>query len=219
MKGTRPDWFPDWAGQYAAIIGGGNSIKRSEVDLLKDKLHVVVINESWQLAPWADVLYSCDEKWWRLRNGAMAFKGLKVTQDEIAPRLFKDLKKIKLRPMPNAPGKYVQHFLMDEWGEVGSGQAGGFQALNWVAQLGVKGIALLGFDACIINNKIHWHGNHGVELSNPDQSTFAGWKTWLQNAAPKLRDLGIDVVNCSMFSAVAGFPRIEVAATLARWKL
>ena len=218
MKGTRPSWFPDWQNQYVALIGGGGSVKRSDVDLLHGKLRVVVINESWQLAPWADALYSCDEKWWRLRN-PKDFKGLKVTVDEVAPRLFPELKKLKLRPLPNAPGKYCQWLLMDEWGEVGSGQSGGFQALNWLAQLGVKGIALLGFDACIINDKIHWHGQHGVELNNPDHSTFVGWKRWLENAAPKLADLGIEVINCSMLSAVGGFQRIEVAATLARWKL
>jgi len=218
LKGTRPDWFPDWAGQYAAIVGGGASIKRSEVDALKGKVRVVVINESWQLAPWADALYSCDEKWWKLRF-PKDFPGLKVTVDEIAPRHFPVLKKLKLRPLPNQPGKYCQWLLMDEWGEVGSGQSGGFQALNWLAQLQVKGIALLGFDACIIDHKIHWHGSHGVELNNPGQSTFVGWKRWLENAAPRLHELGIEVINCSMWSAVSGFQRIELKATLARWGL
>lgn len=216
MKGTRPDWFPDWTGHYVAVIGGGNSVKRSEVDSLRDRLRVVVINESWQLAPWADALYSCDEKWWKLRY-PKTFTGLKITCDEVAPKIFPELKKIKLRA--SSPGKYVQYLLMDEWGEVGSGQSGGFQVINWLAQLQVKGIALLGFDACIINNKVHWHGSHPVELNNPDQSTFVGWKRWLEHAAPKLQDHGIEVINCSMFSAIGCFPRIELAATLQRWKL
>jgi hypothetical protein len=217
MKGERPAWFPDWTGQYVAVIGGGPSVKRSDVDLLQGRLRVVVINESWQLAPWADALYSCDEKWWRLRNGCPQFKGLKITQDAIAAKLFPDLKKIRLRQ--STPGQYVRHLLMDEFGEVGSGQAGGFQAINWLAQLAVKGIALIGFDACEVDGKIHWHGRHGVELNNPDQSTFVGWKTWLENAAPKLAALDIDVVNCSMVSAVGCFSRYSVAATLERWQL
>ena len=216
MRGVRPDWFPHWENQYVALIGGGASIKRSEIELLRNRLRVVVINESWQLAPWADALYSCDEKWWKLRN-PKDFKGLKVTCDEIAPRLIPELKKLKLRPQ--TPGKYVQYLLMDEWGEVGTGQSGGFQALNWIAQLQVKGIALLGFDACIIDHKIHWHGSHPVELNNPDQSTFVGWKRWLEHAAPQLEKLGIEVINCSMWSAVGMFKRIELKATLARWNL
>lgn len=218
MKGVRPDWFPHWENQYVALVGGGASVKRSDVDHVRGKLRCVVINESHQLAPWADALYSCDEKWWKLRFPKQ-FNGLKITVDQIAPRLFPELKQLKLRPKPNQHGKYCEWLLMDEWGEVGSGQSGGFQALNWLAQLQVKGIALLGFDACIIDHKIHWHGTHPVELNNPDQSTFVGWKRWLEHAAPQLEKLGIEVINCSMFSAVGMFKRIELKATLARWGL
>lgn len=218
MKGERPSWFPNWDGQYVAVIGGGASIKRSEVDSLKGRLRVVTINESWQLAPWADALYSCDGKWWNLRkNEWTKFPGMKVTADDVAPKTFPELRQLRFRP--TEPGKYVRHLLMDNYGEIGTGQGSGFQTINWLAQLSVKGIAMIGFDGCIIDNKIHWHGSHPGELNNPDQSTFIGWKRWLENAAPTLRSLGIDVVNCSMLSTVGCFPRVEVAATLARWRL
>lgn len=217
MKGERPDWFPQWGGRYVAVIGGGASLKRSEVDSLKGRLPVVTINESWQLAPWADALYSCDERWWKLRHGVKGFKGLKITADEIAPRIYPELKKLKFRA--TEPGKYVRYLLMDEWGEIGTGQGSGFQVINWLAQLGVKGIALLGFDGCIINDKIHWHGSHPIELSNPDNSTFVAWKRWLENAAPKLAESGIEMINCSMHSTIGCFLRMETAAVLARWKL
>ena len=218
MKGTRPEWWPDWAGQYVAIVGGGNSIKRSEVDMLKGRLRVVVINESHQLAPWADVLYSCDFKWWQLRyNTVKNLPLLKVTQDAQAVGHFAGLNRIKLRN--GAPGNYVQHFLMDEWGEVGSGQGSGFQVINWMAQMAVKGMALLGFDSCGINDQVHWHGRHADGLNNPDNSTLLAWKQWLENAAPKLRELNIDMVNCSLVSAVGCFTKLSVEDTLKRWNL
>lgn len=218
MNGERPDWFPNWKDQYVAIIGGGASIKRSEVDSLKGKLRVVTINESWQLAPWADALYSCDAKWWRLRkNEWKNFQGLKITADEIAIREFPELKKIYFKA--SNPGNYVRHFIMEKYGEVGTGQGSGFQVINWLAQLEVKGIAMLGYDGCIIDNRVHWHGSHPAELNNPDNSTFIAWKRWLENAAPQLGALGIEVINCSMLSTIGCFPRIEVAATMARWKL
>ena len=218
MKGERPDWYPDWAGQYVAVIGGGASVKRSDIDSLRGRLRVVVINESYQLAPWADALYSCDYKWWKLRwNLVKDFKGLKVTQDALIVREHPEIKRLRLRD--GTPGQPIKYFLMDEWGVIGSGQGSGFQVVNWLAQIGVAGIALLGFDGCIINNKVHWHGSHPIELTNPDNSTFVAWKTWLENAAPKLHELGIEVINTSMFSTVGRFPRIEVAATMARWGL
>jgi hypothetical protein len=217
LKGTRPDWFPDWAGQYVAIIGGGASVKREEVETLKGRIKTVVINESYQLASWADALYSCDHLWWEMRHHAVKnFNGLKVTQDPRAAMQFPDLKKIKLRDVRGQPIKY---FLMDEWGEVGSGQGSGFQVVNWMAQLSVKGMALLGFDGCLIDNKIHWHGRHEGRLNNPNQSTFLGWKQWMENAAPKLRELNIDMVNCSMVSTIGCFPRHSVEDMLRRWNL
>src|SRR5262245_45630751 len=218
LKGTRPDWFPDWAGQYVAIIGGGPSVKREDVNSLKDRIRTVAINESHQLAPWADVLYSCDRLWWEMRHAAVKdFKGLKVTQDPQAAMSWPELKRIRLRD--SRPGQYIQHLLLDEWGVVGSGQGSGFQVVNWMAQLSVKGMALLGFDGCMIDNRLHWHGRHEGRLNNPNQSTFLGWKQWMENAAPKLRELGIDMINCSMVSTIGCFPRLSVADTLARWKL
>jgi hypothetical protein len=216
LKGTRPDWFPDWAGQYVAIIGGGASVKRSDVELLKGRLRVVVINESHQLAPWADVLYSCDHLWWAMRHFMWKdFKGLKVTPDPGAVLQFPELKKINLRNWHNP----VRHFLMDEWGEVGSGQGSGFQVVNWLAQVAVKGMALLGYDGCTIDNKLHWHGRHEGRLNNPNQSTFLGWKQWMENAAPKLQELNIEMVNCSMVSTIGCFPRHSVEDILKRWNL
>jgi hypothetical protein len=218
MKGNKPEWWPDWQGKYVAVIGGGASIKRSEVDSLKGRLPVIVINESYQLAAWADVLYSCDHKWWQLRWDAIKdFKGLKVTQDVLAVATYTELNRLRLRSPK--PGEYTDHFLMDEYGEIGSGRSSGFQVINWLAQIGVKGIALLGFDACDIDNKIHWHGRHPDQLNNPNQSTYISWKIWLENAAPKLRELNIEVVNCSMQSAIAYFPRHSVEDILARWEI
>lgn len=218
LKGTRPAWYPDWAGQYVAVVGGGPSVKRAEIALLKDRLRVVVINESHQLAPWADALYSCDHLWWQIRHHAVRdFKGLKITQDDQAAKDYPELKKINLRA--DRPGSYVRHFLIDEWGVVGSGQGSGFQVVNWLAQLAVKGIALIGFDGCTIDNKLHWHGRHEGRLNNPNNSTFLAWKGWMENAAPRLRELDIEVVNCSMVSTIGCFPRHSVEEILTRWKL
>jgi hypothetical protein len=218
MKGARPDWFPDWQGRYVAVVAGGPSIKRSEVDSLKGRLPVVVINESHQLAPWADALYSCDHKWWEMRHHAIKdFTGLKITPDDVAVKMFPNLKQLKFRV--DAPGSVAKPLLLDEWGEIGSGQNSGFQVINWLAQIHVKGIMLLGFDFCMIGDKLHWHGRHGDRLNNPLPHTFVAWRQWMENAAPKLKELGIEVINCSMYSAIGCFMRFEVATTLQRWKL
>lgn len=217
----RPDWWPNWEGQCAAIVGGGPSLTQAQVDKLKDRIHVVVVNTSYNLCLWADVLYSCDAIWWKYRNGAGDFKGLKVTQDDDALAIFPELRKITVK---RDGVKIIHDFLMDTYGEVGGGGNSGFQTLNWLAQIGVKGILLLGIDMRTDGNgKNHWHGRHPDSgkfvMNNPSESNYRFWIENMTAAAPKIKALGIDVVNCSPTSALECFPKMTVDQALERWRL
>jgi hypothetical protein len=133
------EWYPNWEGKTAAIIASGPSTKTIPLDLLKDRsVHSIVINTSVRLAPWAEVLYACDGKWWRLNNGIRGFTGLKVTQDTDAVDLYPEIKLIKV----------IRHSdeLILKHGYVGGGANSGFQALNLVVQWGAKRILLIGYD-------------------------------------------------------------------------
>jgi len=33
---------------------------------------VLAINDAYRLAPWADWLYACDDRWWRFHHEAVA---------------------------------------------------------------------------------------------------------------------------------------------------
>ena len=46
-----------------AIIASGPSLTKEDVDAVRG-LNVIVINTSYWLAPWADILYACDGHWW-----------------------------------------------------------------------------------------------------------------------------------------------------------
>ena len=52
---------PEWTGETAFLLGGGPSLKGFNAECLRGR-RVIAINNSWELAPWADVLYFCDEK-------------------------------------------------------------------------------------------------------------------------------------------------------------
>lgn len=221
IVGKRPDWFQDWDGECAAIVAAGPSVKQEEVDLLRDRIHVVAINESVRLCPWADALYSCDYKWWSYREGVKDFKGLKITQDDEAKMRFPELCKIQIKKTGN--GSLIHDFQMDTYGVVGAGGNSGFQVLNLLAQWGVKAFALLGFDMRCFDGKIHWHGRHPDSgkyvLNNPAQAAFDRWISHMTTAAPKINALGIDVVNCSAQSALQCFPKMTVQQALDRWHL
>jgi hypothetical protein len=213
---NKPEWFPDWSGECLAIVAAGPSVTPQQVDALRNRIHVAVINESYRLAKWADILYACDHLWWLQAKGAKDFSGLKITQDDVAVKHYPELKKVTVK---KEKGSIVHDLLMDAAGEVGGGGHSGFQMINLSAQFGVTGILLVGFDMCGDCHKPHWHGRHPSPMTNPIESNFQTWRKNLAGAKPKLDALGIDVVNCSPISTLTTFPKISVEEALKRWTL
>jgi hypothetical protein len=217
---SKFDWWQDWRGECVAIVAGGPSANKVGVEKLQDRMHVVVINESYRLCPWAEILYSCDGKWWNVHQISVAkFKGLKLAWDIHPNVTHLGIKKIQIAQVKQHNELvYRYDLLLDEPGVVGSGGNSGFQVLNLVAQFGATGVALIGFDMSDAGG-IHWHGKHHTELLNPDPVRFGEWIRWLDKAAPKLKRSGVDVVNCSMVSKLNCFPKVSVDKMLERWSL
>jgi hypothetical protein len=68
-------------------------------------------------------------------------------------------------------------------------------------------IILVGFD---MNNEsgVHWYGmNNWPNANNPNHSNFRRWIDAFEDAAPALKALGVEVINCSPVSAIKSFPR------------
>jgi len=209
------DWWQDWRGECVAIVGAGPSAKAAGVEKLKDRIHVIVINESHSLCPWADILYACEADWWTVREKeAKKFPGIKLRLED-PRRTIAGVSTIKI---PQQHNIWVNEFLFEKPGVVGSGGNGGFQMINLAAQFGATAIALVGFDMRH-DGGIHWHGLHPSPLRNPDAARFEQWRKALDDNAPKLLADGIDVVNCSPVSALTAFPKLTIDQMLERWGL
>jgi hypothetical protein len=179
---------------------------------LQGKLKVIAVNDSFKLAPWADVLYGCDLGWWQLHKGVPEFAGLKLTHDRSGPQHYKDLHRVEiLHPVSN-------ELLLDQPSHLGAGGNGGFQAFNLIIQFGVTRIMLVGID-CSIDNGPHWHGRHPVPLTNPLESNVARWRKAFNEASGRIAALGVEVINCSPVSTVNAYPKLSVDETLKRWAL
>lgn len=211
-------WWQDWRRECVAIIASGPSASKDAVQILRDRIHVIAINESWRLAPWADVLYGCDAEWWKLRAGVPEFTGLKIrgmpspasaemVRDENACRKYPDLFRVDVETNSED--------ILSQPGRLGAGGNSGFQAVNLAVQFGATAILLIGFDM----RGSHWHGRHPQPLRNPDESSFPRWRKVLDGAAGKLRSLGVDVVNASPVSALNAYPKMTTERALARWGL
>lgn len=86
----------------------------------------------------------------------------------------------------------------------------GFQALNLAVHWGAKKIELHGFDMRRVGNKQHWFGDHPKELVR--DLNFERCIRAFEEAAPQLRELGVEVVNHTPGSAIRCFPCVEPTA-------
>jgi hypothetical protein len=151
------------------------------------------------LLPSADVLYACDARWWKYRKGMPGFKGLKLTPACEAAVLYPDVQLVRVVPME-------QRLLTKEPGVWGYGGNSGFQMLNGAIQFGAKKIILVGFDMTL-EHGVHFHGWHAQGLANPTEPDVVRWRRALDDAAPGIAALGIEVLNASPISLLQAYER------------
>lgn len=194
----RPDWWPDWSGQVAIIVGGGPSA--AQANLYARRARIITVNNGYILAPHADVAYACDARWWREHNGLPWFKGLKISQDQGARQSFTDVHLVNAM-------RGSDEILLDDRGVIGWGGNGGFQAINLAAQFGVKQIRLVGFEMSYEWGE-HWHAPHPWELP-AKEANVARHRRAVDAAADTLRAAGIDPVNMTPQSALTNWRRLK----------
>ncbi len=204
-------WWPVprlWPGQCIACLGGGPSLTQADVDRLRGRVRVIAVNDAWRLAPWADVLYACDWRWWVKHRGVPGFAGMKVSLSNSLGHL----------------GGYPEIKLVENTGIDGlerrrsglrTGRNGGYQAINLAVHLGARRILLLGYDMkAAADGRTHWFGDHA---DWPTRASIYG-TTMLPHfpgLATALQEGGVDVVNCTPGSALTVFPMADLETTLA----
>lgn len=170
---------------------------------VQGKARVIVVNSSYTLAPWADLLYACDLKWWE--HYKPEFAGIKVTQAEAYMSVDMGLNRVIGRPgMGLSFDPSFIHF----------GNNSGYQAINLAFHLtGGARTFLLGFDMKL-GKKSHWHGDHGGKLSNPTQTAIDGWLANFDAMARDANVAGFEIVNCSRDTALTCFRRSTIQEAL-----
>lgn len=196
----KPKWFPNWSRDICIIVASGPSAEDIDLHQAIGKGRFVAVNNSWQLAPWADFLFACDYKWWDGANGCPSFQGWKVTTDRRAAET-KEWELLRL------VARLADDRLQTEDGSVGWGGNSGFQAVNMVVNFGCRKIILVGFDMTT-KYGLHWHEPYpGVE--NPTPNKALRWQRCLDGAANTLENLGVTVVNCSEKSKLRNFSKMS----------
>lgn len=188
-------------GGTVVCLGTGPTLTEADVAYVRGKATVVAVNDAFRLAPWAEVLYACDGKWWYWHwlKGARAFDGLKVALDQAAKR-------------------YAGVTVLKKTGETGleldptglrAGRNSGYQAINLAVHLGAARIVLLGYDMRS-NGKDHFFGAHPDSSKPPYAICLQRFATLVE----PLKAAGVQVINCTPGSALTCFPCASLAEVL-----
>jgi len=200
-----------WEGRTVAILASGPSMSAHVAENIRQAgIPAVAINDTARLAPWADMLYACDGKWWlHHASWALNFAGLKVTADDSL--VFPQVKCIGLRP--NGRGGYEELGFDPDPAYVRTGENSGYQTTHIVAHGGAKRILLTGFDM----RGDHWFGKHPPGLADANGcGVFPQFIENFKTIVEPLRERGIDVVNCTPDSALRCFPLGNLEDELSR---
>lgn len=202
---TVPRLWPD---STIACLGGGPSLTVEQVALLRGRARCLAINDAWRLAPWADVLYACDGRWWRKHGGVTDFKNLKVTLSNGADQV-RAWPEIEVLENTGTEGLEVSPRGLR------TGRNGGYQAINLAVHLGARRILLLGYDMkADARGRTHWFGDHEDWPTRPNlyRDVFL---PHFEGLAHALDALGVATVNCTPGSALEVFPKASLEQTLA----
>lgn len=191
----------DQSGSTWFVIGSGPSLIVEDVERLRGR-HVLVINNNYLLAPWADVLYACDGHWWDWhaeRAELKAFKGRKTTRDKEAAERYglEYIKSIDADGLSRNPGVICE------------GQNSGIQAINLVYHLGARRVVLLGFDMQETGGRKHWHEDypHGMNIRFHNARGEHRFLRYFDAVAADAKEMGLEIINATRETALTCFPR------------
>lgn len=199
-----------WWGQTACVIASGPSLTQADCDLIASQTnwHCIAINDTWQRAPKAEVLWACDGAWWRVHYQKVfkEYQGEKWTQDLRSAEQF-GLYRVG---SVNEPG-------LGRNGVIHQGGNGGYQAINLAWLWGAKRILLIGLDCKPgEKGKAHWFGQHGKGLSKIQN--YKHWTRVFPQLADDLKAEGVEVINLSRETALTCFPRMSLEEAIDRFK-
>lgn len=184
----------EWDGQAVAIFASGPSMTTAAADECRSLgLRTIAINnQAIDCAPWADVIYGSDLKWWRHYMPRVAnLPGRKISLEIGQPIAGVEC----LRP---------SNAIFDERpAYLSTGGNSGYAALCLAAKLGAARVFLYGYDMRARAGRMRRHQYPPNLNSRP---RFEHWIPRFALLAPYLKARGVAVVNCTPGSSLTCFP-------------
>lgn len=178
-------------------LGSGPSLTQEAVESCRP-FFTIAINNTWERAPWANILYAGDYQWWMRHDGVPAFTGIKMSMSvQSFGSRYPDV--IKWR----SSGVYGLD--TTDGPTIRTGKNSGYQAINVAVKHGATEIILHGYDMQPSGDRHHWHDPHHDGDPHPN---YAKCLTAFETLVEPLRRLGVTVINASPDSALNCFPKV-----------
>lgn len=198
-----PRAYPD---STIVILASGPSLTAAQITHVRHvqadgRCHVIAINSTFFAAPFAEVIYASDEKWWKWHADALR------DQQAYKYSLQKTATHGGAVPL-RASGLFG---LEEDPTALRSGGHSGHAAINLAVHLGASTIILLGYDGQRgLDGAVHHHPPH------PDNRVggFARMIHALGTLVEPLRQRGIAITNCTPTTAIPHFPTADLADVL-----
>jgi len=189
-------------GGTVVCLGCGPSLVKADVDWAHAKgATIIAVNDAYTLAPFAAALMASDGAWWIHKKPA--FAGLRYSLDPSASRV----KGVIVLKNTGTDG------IEQDPAGLRTGRNSGAAAVNLAVHFGAKRIILIGYDMGHQSSKrSHFFGNHKFPLR--DGSPFPVFIEAFKRQVNPLKQLGIEVVNCSRQTALTCFPRLPLEDAL-----
>lgn len=194
-----------WDKKTVVILASGPSLSKDVVEAVRavrKRVKTICINNTYQLTPWADMLYAADSAWWYKYPEARKNDYLKVTCNNSVPfrdvLLVRNTGKTGFDPNP---------------GCLRDGRNSGYQATHIAMHAGASKILLCGVDMTI-KHGVHWHGLHEPGLSNPSEEFLTRCREYWKGLVGPSKVLRCEIVVCSAISALTCFRRSTIKEEL-----
>jgi hypothetical protein len=186
-----------WRGRAVVCAASGPSITAHDLDLVRQAgVPLICVNNTWQLAPWAEAMVAMDTAWWR-------HYGAEVASGFGGERIGFTAQAVKFGASYSTWSSMVHNF----------GNSGAAAIAAAVRGRAAR-VLLLGYD-CLprADGQMHWHGNHPAPLNNPHES-IKNWPRQFARVAKHAADHRVLVLNCSRATALDCFDRITLEEAL-----
>lgn len=192
-----------WPGGTVAILATGPCLTKDDCEYVRGKAHVIAINDAHRLAPWADVLYSSDRRWWPYYKGVPSFTGLKYG---VGSGTGHTQKSNGFHGLPEIQVLRNTGYIGLETDPTGlrTGSNSGYAAINLAVHFGAARVLLLGYNMTHAHGA-HFFGNHPSGLAQ-SAALYPGFRKRFETLVEPLAALGVEVINCTPKTSLHVFP-------------